>query len=56
MNTVRCTFCPGEQWWPTEGLVDHLERTHGEELRHAARWPDGGLVIFNEDEIDELTT
>lgn len=59
---IRCSFCEAilddmgdarEVWIPVEGIADHLEQIHPEKLTRAERWPDGELVIINEDELNE---
>lgn len=55
MGKVKCGLCPEENWVLIEGVVDHLETEHPAAVSGAERWPDGQLVIFDEDEIDALT-
>lgn len=52
-QTVKCTLCPPDTWLAVEGLVDHMEAEHAAE-HNFARWPDGKIVVFNEDQLDEV--
>lgn len=51
-STVRCTLCADpDTWVPLTEVIDHVELFHSSGL-DLARWPDGELMVFDEDELD----
>ena len=55
MTKLKCTLCEDQPWIALDEVLEHLESLHAS-LPGVMRWPDGGIVVIDHDQLDQGLT